>query len=227
MPTQIGYNHRTVTYSPFRCRSQERRFHHSSRANPSPTTPPSTRLHSDWWFWLRYGFTQLFVQGSNYSFKGNSHRADVCPLNPGVRRMKDSNYPDVRDPLLVGTYSPSAKAGGGYVWDDVLEYRVWCHPENGAPDLADGSDYYYAFATYQEALAFSQETAGAEEPLALIVQDEYIDEPAEGEFIHVREQRVAEWSVAFLSRPKRSPQTIPDFFAPDAPVNRLDILRGL
>ena len=141
--------------------------------------------------------------------------------------MKDSNYPDVRDPLLVGTYSPSAKAGGGYVWDDVLEYRVWCHPENGAPDLADGSDYYYAFATYQEALAFSQETAGAEEPLALIVQDEYIDEPAEGEFIHVREQRVAEWSVAFLSRPKRSPQTIPDFFAPDAPVNRLDILRGL
>ena len=85
VPTQIGYNHRTVTYSPFRCRSQERRFHHSSRANPSPTTPPSTRLHSDWWFWLRYGFTQLFVQGSNYSFKGNSHRTDVCPLNSGVR----------------------------------------------------------------------------------------------------------------------------------------------
>ena len=24
--------------------------------------------------------------GSNYSFKGNSHRADVCPLNSGVRR---------------------------------------------------------------------------------------------------------------------------------------------
>lgn len=52
---------------------------------------------------------------------------------------------------LVRTYPASAKAGGGYVWDEVLEYRVWCHPERGAPDEADGSDYYYAFATYEDA----------------------------------------------------------------------------
>lgn len=30
------------------------------------------------------------------------------------------------DAGLVGTYPAAAKAGGGYVWDDVLEYRVWC-----------------------------------------------------------------------------------------------------
>ncbi|MBX3692434.1 hypothetical protein [Dokdonella sp.] len=108
-----------------------------------------------------------------------------------------------------------------------MEYRVWCHPEHGAPDAADGNDYYYPFETYEEALRFSQETPGAEEPLALIVQEEYIDEPEPGKYVHVKERRVAEWPVSFLSRPRRTPRTIPDFMAPDAPSNKLDILRGL
>ena len=133
----------------------------------------------------------------------------------------------VRDPTLVGTYPASAHAGGGYVWDAVLEYRVWCHPERGAEDLEDGSDYYYAFATHEEALAFSEETKGAEEPLALILQEEYIDEDEPGQYVHMKRQRITEWPVVFLSRPRRTPRTIPDFMAPDAPPNRLDILRGL
>ena len=133
----------------------------------------------------------------------------------------------VLDPVLVGTYPASAKAGGGYVWDAVLEYRVWCHPERGAADLADGSDYCHCFETYEQALAFSEETQGAEEPLALILQEEYIDEPEPGEYVHVSARRVAEWPVPFLSRPRRMPHTIPDFMAPDAPPNKLDILRGL
>lgn len=62
---------------------------------------------------------------------------------------KAAYYPEVEDPSKVGEYSPVAGAGGGYVWDAVLEYRVWCHPERGAPDLEDGSDYYYSFATAQ------------------------------------------------------------------------------
>ena len=141
--------------------------------------------------------------------------------------MTHSLYPAVVDSALVGTYPPTAKAGGGYVWDAVLEYRVWCHPERGAPDLAEGNDYYYPFESYQEALAFSQTTEGAEEPLALIVQEEYISEPEPGNYVHVQERRVTEWPVAFLSRPRRTPRTIPDFMAPDAPPNRLDIIRGL
>jgi len=80
------------------------------------------------------------------------------------------DYPDAVDPSLVGTYAALAKVGGGYVWDDVLEYRVWCHPERGSRDLDEGDDYYYFFAKYAEALAFSQSTAGAEAPLALIRQ---------------------------------------------------------
>jgi hypothetical protein len=43
----------------------------------------------------------------------------------------------------------------------------------------------------------------------------------------VKEKRVTEWPVHLLKRPKRTPKTIPDFISPDAPPNRLDIIRGL
>lgn len=136
-------------------------------------------------------------------------------------------YPRVIDPKLVGEYPTEAKAGGGYVWDEVLEYRVWCHPERGAEDHADGSDYFYAFESCEEAQEFSEKTQGAEAPLALVLQREYIDEPEDGEYIHVRAERVAEWPVEFLSRPRRTPQTIPAFLSPSAPSNRLEVLRGI
>lgn len=151
----------------------------------------------------------------------------TASLGVKILRVDADNYPDAREPHLVGTYSPVAKAGGGYVWDDVLEYRVWCHPERGSPDVEDGNDYYYPFATYAEALAFSQRTEGAEAPLALIRQLEYIAEPNPAEYRHVKEERIAEWPVEFLRRPRRTPNTIPDFLSPNAPANRMDILRGL
>jgi len=135
-------------------------------------------------------------------------------------------YPSVLAPELIGTYDAAAKAGGGYVWDEVLEYRVWCHPEDGAPDEADGNDYFYVFATCEEALTFSRSNEGTEEPLALVLQREYIDEPSPGVYVHVREERITEWPVAFLSRPRRTERTIPDFMDPNAPSNRLSILRG-
>jgi len=142
-------------------------------------------------------------------------------------RVNADSYPDAVDPKLVGTYSPVAKAGGGFVWDDVPEYRVWCHPERGSSDIEDGSDYYYPFATYAEALAFSRRTEGADPPLALIRQLEHIAEDNPGEYRHVKEVRIAEWPMEFLRRPRRTQNTIPDFLAPNAPANRLDILRGL
>lgn len=137
-----------------------------------------------------------------------------------------SQFPKVKDPKKVGEYPASAKAGGGYVWDEVLEYRVWCHPHDGAPDLEEGSDYYYAFETYEEAIECSNEIEGAEEPLALILQVEHINEPEPGVYEHKKENRVTEWPVEFLSRPRRTPSTIPDFMAPNAPDNKLDIIRG-
>ncbi len=140
--------------------------------------------------------------------------------------MKPLHYPAVIAPHLVGTYPAAAKAGGGLVWDAVLEYRVWCHAERGAPDEEHGNDYFRAFKTFQEAWAFSQREVGTEEPLALIVQEEYIDEPSAGHYVHRTERRIAEWPPAFLARPRRTERTIPDFLSPHAPPNRLDILRG-
>lgn len=136
-------------------------------------------------------------------------------------------YPEVLDPALVGSYAATAFSGGGYVWDEVLEYRVWCHPERGAEDLEDGSDYFYSFPNHDQALEFARNTPGAEEPLALILQREYIDESVPGEYTHMVKQRITEWPVEFLKRPRRTDETIPRFLAPDAPPNRLDILRGL
>jgi putative acetyltransferase len=137
-----------------------------------------------------------------------------------------SKYPEVKSVDLVGTYPAAVHSGGGYVWDDVLEYRVWCHSHDGAPDDFDGDDYYYVFETYEEALEFSEKNRGTEEPLALILQEEYLNEPEPGKYIHIKEQRITEWPVEFLSRPRRNANTIPDFLSPDAPVNRLEILRG-
>jgi len=108
-----------------------------------------------------------------------------------------------------------------------LEYRVWCHPERGAKDLENGNDYYYAFSNYEDASNFWKNNEGTEEPLALILQKEYIDEPEQGKYIHMKEERITEWPVQFLSRPKRNENTLPNFFALNAPKNKLDIIRGI
>ena len=136
-------------------------------------------------------------------------------------------YPRVQDEAMVGRYPALAQSGGGLVWDAVLEYRVWFRPERGAPDSEDGSDYFLAFASFDDARAVSTSAEGAEEPVALILQEEFIDEPSPGEYVHRKERRIAEWPVEFLRRPRRTERSIPDFLAPDAPANRLDILRGL
>ena len=122
-----------------------------------------------------------------------------------------SQYPPAVDPELVGEYPAMVKSGAGYFFDDVLEYRVWCHPERGAPDEFEGEDYYYAFGTYEEALSFAQSTEGTEEPLVLIRQYEWVNEPQPGHFVHEKGERIAEWQVAWLSDGKRFPGAIEKF----------------
>lgn len=140
--------------------------------------------------------------------------------------MAAESFPDAIDPEAVGAYPALVFAGGGYVWDAVLEYRVWLHPPLGAEDLHGGSDYFHAFARHADGVRFSAESRGAEEPLALVLQEEYIDEPAAGEYAHLMGPRLVEWPAEFLRRPCRTPRTIPDFLASDAPANWLEILRG-
>ena len=133
-------------------------------------------------------------------------------------------YPDALCPNRVGSYPEDTLLGGGFVWDAVLEYRVWFWPHLGAVDLNDGERYVFAFATFAEAQAFAQANDGADELCALILQREYLDEPEPGQFYHIKAERVTEWGLALLDRPQRTDRTIPDFLAPDAPPNRMDNL---
>lgn len=122
-----------------------------------------------------------------------------------------SAYPLAVDSSRVGTYSAEAASGAGYFYDDVLEYRVWLHPENGAPPVNGAHDYCVAFAQYEIAAAFSKSTPGAEEPLVLVRQKEWISEPQHGHFIPQKGERITEWQVQWLARSKRNPDSIQAF----------------
>jgi hypothetical protein len=121
--------------------------------------------------------------------------------------MKSSGkvlYPKAVDIKRVGKYSTLAHSGGGYFYDDVLEYRVWIHPE--------GKEVYYrAFSTFEEALQFSESTTNAEKPVVLVSQEEYIDEATSGQFAHVKKPRIAEWQPDWLKNSKGTKKNIPKF----------------
>jgi hypothetical protein len=129
-----------------------------------------------------------------------------------------SSYPLAVDVGRVGTYPPDTKSGAGYFYDDVLEYRVWMHPEKGAERLNGDNDYFVAFAQFERAEAFSKATPGAEEPLVLVRQLEWVDEPEPGHYIPENGLRVTEWQVEWLAADKRSPGSIQEFMKHPRPV---------
>ena len=122
-----------------------------------------------------------------------------------------SNFPTAVDEKMVGEYPAEAKSSGGYFYNDVLEYRVWCRPWLGAPDEFDGEIYYYAFSSFEAAKEFSDNTKGSEQPLVLVRQFEWIDEPTPGQFIPMKGERITEWLVEWLQGNKREEQTISQF----------------
>jgi hypothetical protein len=120
-----------------------------------------------------------------------------------------TKYPKAIDKKKVGTYPAMTFSGGGYFYDDVLEYRVWVHPakDNG------GVDYFRAFSDFESAKQFAECTDGAEEPCVLILQKEYIDEPQDGVFIKIKKDRITEWLVSWLDDSKREKDSIDKFIA--------------
>lgn len=125
--------------------------------------------------------------------------------------QNDADYADAIDPEMVGEYPAMTKSGGGYFFDHILEYRVWCHPERGAPDFDEGNDYYYPFVSYAGALEFSEATQGAEPPLVLVRQLEWVNEPEPGVYEHKKGERITEWRPEWLSRGARQPGAIEAF----------------
>ncbi len=133
----------------------------------------------------------------------------------GVDRSVSGNsaYPIAIDPAKVGRYPALVKSGAGYFYDQVLEYRVWLHPKDGAKKNNGNNVYYRAFAQYENALLFSKQSKGAEEPLVLIRQLKYINEPKPGVYEVREEDRVTEWQVQWLAGSKRLPGTIEKFMS--------------
>jgi hypothetical protein len=128
------------------------------------------------------------------------------------RQITESGkYPLAVDPTRVGTYPPDAKSGAGYFYDDVLEYRVWFNPANGAEPLNGEKDYFVAFAQYEAADAFAKKTPGAERPLVLVRQLEWISEPERGHFIPEKGERITEWQTVWLTNNKRTDESIREF----------------
>lgn len=112
-------------------------------------------------------------------------------------------------------------------YDDVLEYRVWIHPKN--KDVC-----FWAFKTYNEAKRFSNNVKNkkipvnidgqmqyiedprlVEDPLVLVSQNEWVDEPKAGQYVHMQphEPRITEWQVQWLKGKKGTKKQIPKFIA--------------
>ena len=129
-----------------------------------------------------------------------------------------SRFPLAVDPMRVGRYSGRVRSGAGYFYDEVLEYRVWLHPERGAKPLAGNHDYFAAFAQYERAAAFARSAAGSEQPLVLIRQVEWINESAPGQYVVEKGDRVTEWKVEWLEGSRRGPNSISEFLANPRPA---------
>ena len=132
----------------------------------------------------------------------NSRHATAAHPSPTPPLAASTSYPPAVDPSRVGSYPTFTKSGAGYFYDEVLEYRVWVHHVEG------GDDTFKAFATYEQALRYSEATAGAEVPLALVRQRESINEPSPGVFVHERVERLTEWRVEWLAGNQRQPGSI-------------------
>lgn len=124
-----------------------------------------------------------------------------------------NEFPPAVDASKVGTYPARTLSGGGYFYDDVLEYRVWVYTDQ------DG-EYFCPFADYANALLFSNKTEGAKEPYVLVLQKEYVDEPEDGVFIKVSTERIAEWRPDWLMNSKREENNIDQFIAEQSRSDR-------
>ena len=142
----------------------------------------------------------------------------VCVRSDRTMTMETA-YPLAVDNAHVGKYAPNSTSGAGYFYDDVLEYRVWFHPERSAVPLNGDRDYYVAFAQYEKAEKLSKSSKGAEEPLVLVRQYEWISEPEPGHYFAEKGNRITEWQVRWLAGNKRLSESISEFLKHPKPVD--------
>ena len=123
--------------------------------------------------------------------------------------MATNMFPRAVDESKVGQYPAGVHMGGGYFYDEVLEYRVW----EGSPR---GGDCYVPFVSYEAAASWSVGKPGAEPAVVLVLQREWIDEPVPGQFVPKKGERLAEWQPAWLQGNRRTAESISHFVAKHA-----------
>jgi hypothetical protein len=186
-------------------------------SGPSPIEPASADRERSLHFWVRRAYrlkswVWLVVLIASIAYlAARKHSTQFAMVRADRDVSGQSAYPTAVDPNLVGSYSPQTKSGAGYFYDDVLEYRVWLHPDRGADDLNAGQDYFMAFAQYERAKNFSDTSKGAEPPLVLVRQLEWVDEPEPGHFLREKEERITEWRVKWLEGNHRNADSIQEF----------------
>jgi hypothetical protein len=120
----------------------------------------------------------------------NRQKSEFLMIRADHGVLPRSAYPTAVDPARVGTYDPLSSSGAGYFYDDVLEYRVWVHPDKDGLPLNGDKDYFFAFAQYEPAAVFAGRTRGSEDPIVLIRQREWINEPEPGHYIAEHVERM-------------------------------------
>ena len=167
-----------------------------------------------WGWWLIF-----LLGGLVYALKPASTSSHFILTYADHEIAGTSAYPLAVAPEMVGTYPADTKSGAGYFYDDVLEYRVWVHPERGGERLNGDLDYFEAFAQWERAEEFSKDHAGAEEPVVLVRQRESINEPHPGQYVWDKSERITEWQVRWLDGSKRTAESIPEFLKHPKPAN--------
>lgn len=157
------------------------------------------------WLWLGFAGALLLVACND------AKQPSGFVVLRADRHTGPTAYPLAVNSDRVGTYPADTKSGAGYFYDEVLEYRVWLHPDNGAEHLNGDKDYCLVFAQFEAAEAFSKKTPGSEPPIVLVRQFEWIDEPERGHFVPKKEERMTEWQVQWLRNGKRNPGSILEF----------------
>lgn len=115
-------------------------------------------------------------------------------------------FPKSVNPEMVGKYPLQVYSGGGYFYDEVLEYRVWTKE--------DCQTVCYSFNTYDDAYIFYKKNRiklKASKPLVLVKQNSYIDEQENGQYAHIKCERITEWQPNWLIGNQNTDIQIPNF----------------
>jgi leucyl aminopeptidase len=116
--------------------------------------------------------------------------------------MKTLRHPNAHDQNKVGSYPTIVYSGGGLIYDEVLEYRVWLKDE-------DRQSRCHSFVTYNDAKRFIKNTPTAErEPVVLVLQKQYIEDNKDGKYKLIDKERFTEWRIEWLKGSKRTPRLI-------------------